>query len=110
MMEEKNISIRQFCKNNEISQKAFKEYLIEQKFIYKQYYGKDKNRHKYISFPKYDTEEGNGLFEMNINPNHFNRGKNNMNIQITTKGQKYFIDKLEKEGILHGSIKHQRII
>lgn len=93
-----NISISQFCRNCNVSQKRFLEYLKKEKYIYVQYYGKEKERHKNIAFPKYDTEEGNGLFEMNKKPNHFNKNKNNINIQVTPKGQEYFLELIKKEG------------
>lgn len=99
MSEENNISISQFCRNNNISQKGFIDFLKKSKYIYIQYYGKEKERHKNIAFPKYDTEEGIGLFEMNKKPNHFNKNKNNINIQLTPKGQDYFIKLLKEEGL-----------
>lgn len=105
MIENKNISILQLCRNNNISPKWFINYLKEKKYIYIQYYGKGKERHKNIAFPKYDTEEGIGFFEMNKRENHFNKGKNNVNIQLTPKGQEYFINLLEEEGVLNGSLK-----
>lgn len=94
-----NISITDFCKMNNISRNSFIDYLIKNKYIYIQYYGKNKERHKNIAFPKYDTEKGTGIFEMNKSPNLFNKGKNNVNIQITPKGQEYFINNLKKEGM-----------
>lgn len=99
IIDNNNISIQQFCKNNYINQKDFINYLKEKKYIYIQYYGQKKERHKNVAFPKYDTEEGNGLFEMNRKPNYYNENKNNINIQLTKKGQEYFIDLLRKEGL-----------
>ena len=110
MIENKNISILQFCRNNCVSLKWFINYLKERKYIYIQYYGKGKERHKNIAFPKYDTEEGNGLFEMNRKPSPFNKNKNNINIQMTPKGQECFIELLKKEGMINGDIKYQRVI
>ena len=105
-VEKRNISISHFCRNNNISQKWLISYLKDNKYIYIQYYGKEKERHKNIAFPKYDTEEGIGLFEMNKKPNVYNKNKNNINIQITPKGQKYFIETLKKEGVINGNIKY----
>lgn len=98
MTEEKNVSISHFCRDNKIPQKWFIDYLKKNKYIYVQYYGKEKERHKNIAFPKYDTENGDGLFEMNKRPSLFNGHKNNINIQITPKGQEYFTDLLRIEG------------
>lgn len=100
MTEEENISISKFCRNNNIPRNEFIEYLKKKKFIYSQPYGKDKERQKNIAYPKYDTEEGLGYFEMNKKPNLFNKGKNNVNIQITPKGQEYFNELLKKEGMM----------
>ena len=106
MTDDNNISISQFCRNNNISQRCFIDYLKKKKYIYIQYYGKDKDRHKNIAFPKYDTEEGIGLFEMNKKPNFYNKNKTNINIQLTYKGQKHFIELFKKEGIINGNIKY----
>lgn len=102
-VDEKNISITDFCKQFSIKRNIFIDYLLKNKYIYIQYYGVNKDRRKNISFPKYDTESGIGLFEMNKNPNHFNSHKNNINLQLTNKGQKYFIELLMKEGVIYGN-------
>ena len=64
-----NISITDFCKSISVNRTIFINYLLNNKYIYVQYYGTNKDRRKNISFPKYDTENGIGLFEMNKNPN-----------------------------------------
>ena len=98
-----NISITDFCKSISVNRTIFINYLLNNKYIYVQYYGTNKDRRKNISFPKYDTENGIGLFEMNKNPNQFNFQKNNINLQITNKGQEYFKELLKKEGIIYGN-------
>lgn len=90
-----NISITDFCSNNEIDKKLFFEYLRKKKYIYSQPYGKMKKRIKNIAYPQYDTENGNGLFEMNRRKNQFNN-KDNINIQLTPKGQTYFTELHDK--------------
>ena len=101
----KNISITDFCKLLNIKRNSFISYLINHKYIYIQYYGSTKDNRKNISFPKYDTENGNGLFEMNKTLNTFN-SKNNINLQITEKGQKFFKDLLRKERLINGDNEH----
>lgn len=94
-MERDNISLTSFCKMNNINRNTFIEYLKKNKYIYSQPYGKDKEHSKNIAFPKYDTKNGVGYFEMNENKNSFNN-HTNINIQLTIKGQEYFIDLHEK--------------
>ncbi len=95
--ESKNISLSEFFKSINIPPKEGIRILIDKKFIYKEYYGEEKSRHKNVSFPKYDTEKGVGYFEMNRRPNYFNQNKSNINIQITPKGQEYFRKLLKGE-------------
>lgn len=98
--EKKNISITEFSKRYKLSRKWLIEYMIKKKFIYVQHYGEEKERAKNIAFPKYDTEKGIGLFEMNKRKSKFNKGKNDVNIQLTPKGQEYFEELLKKEGYI----------
>lgn len=100
-----NISITTFCKQLNIKRDDFIKYLINHKYIYIQYYGTTKDKRKNISFPKYDTENGIGLFEMNKTLNTFN-SKNNINLQITPIGQTYFKELLIKEGFINGNNEH----
>ena len=103
---ENNLSFTDFCKGIGIKRNVFIEFLIKNKYIYIQYYGKNKERHKNIAFPKYDTKNGLGLFEMNQKPNLYNKNKNNINIQITPTGQEYFIQMLTKERFINGNTKY----
>lgn len=97
---ENNISITEFSKTINLPRKVVLNYMLNNKFIYKQYYGEEKERVKNIAFPKYDTEKGIGLFEMNRRKNVYNKGKDNVNIQITPKGQEFFIDEFKEKGII----------
>ena len=97
-----NISITDFCRLIKIKRNDFISYLISHKYIYIQYYGSNKDKRKNISFPKYDTENGIGLFEMNKSFNTYN-SKNNINLQITDFGQKYFKELLIREGLINGN-------
>ncbi len=99
--QKKNISLSDFFKSLGIPTKKGIRYLIDNKYIYIEYYGKEKTRHKNVSFPKYDTEKGIGYFEMNRRPNSFNKNKSNINIQITPKGQEFFKEKLKGDNY-HG--------
>ncbi len=91
MNEQKNnISLSKFFHSIGIPTLVGIKYLLENKYIYREYYGESKNRHKNVAFPKYDTEKGVGYFEMNKRPNYYNQNKNNINIQLTPKGQEYF--------------------
>lgn len=98
--EEGNISITEFSQKNKLKRSVVLEFMLKHKYIYKQPYGENKERVKNIAYPKYDTEKGEGLFEMNKRENTFNKGKNNVNIQLTPKGQHYFIEEFKKEGLL----------
>lgn len=95
-----NISITEFSKRINLKRSFVIDYMIKNKYIYKQPYGEDKERVKNIAFPKYDTEKGIGLFEMNKRKNKFNRGKDNVNIQLTPKGQEYFLKEFREKGVL----------
>lgn len=99
-IQEGNISISEFSKRINLPRNEVIEYMIRNKYIYRQYYGKEKERFKNIAFPKYDTKHGKGLFEMNERKSMYNEGKNNVNIQITPKGQNYFIELFKKEGMI----------
>lgn len=96
-VQNENISISEFARNIGLKRNDVIDYMIKNKYIYRQYYGKEKEKSKNIAFPKYDTKNGRGFFEMNERENVFNKGKNNINIQITPKGQEYFIKLLNKE-------------
>ena len=96
----KNISITDFCSVVGIRRSDFIDFLIEHKYIYRSYYGEEKERYKNVAFPRFDTTKGMGLFEMNKKPSNFNRNKSNINIQITPKGFIYFSELLKKEGLI----------
>ena len=90
-----NISFTEFCKRYHINRTKFIYYLFKHKYIYKQPYGEYKKRSKNIAYPQYDTKKGIGLFEMNERFNKYTN-KNNVNIQLTPKGQKTFIELHDK--------------
>lgn len=100
-----NISISEFCKNNHLKRNEFIKYLNEKKYIYTQFYGKNKVQRKNIAYIEFTTNGGNGLFEMNERENAFNNSYKNINIQLTPKGQIFFKNMLEK-GENNGNIKH----
>ena len=105
MLSNLNISISDFCKNNHIKRTEFIKFLTEQKYIYTQFYGKNKVQRKNIAYTEFTTNGGNDLFEMNERENSFNNCYKNINIQITPKGQNFFKDLLTK-GENNGNIKH----
>ena len=102
-IESESFSIRECAKLLNISEKNFKEYLIEEKYIYLSPVVK-----KMICYDKYSTEKGNGLFYLKKD---LHDGDNRILYQtkVTVIGLNYFRKKLSKEGVQNGNIKHKRI-